>query len=254
MPLSKHTISRLKSLQQSRFRKQHGEFIAEGPKVVDELLASECHVSAIYATEEWFSECPARYRNLVQGISPAELSRISALTTPNKVVATAKLHYQSPSEEALSREIILALDTVSDPGNIGTIIRTAEWFGIRHIVCSSQTADVYNPKVVQAAMGSLFRMNICYLDLKKYLGEKSEKTKIFGTFIDESSLLDTEAGPGIILIGNESHGISPDLHPFIHHRISIPRAKEGSGTESLNASVATAVVLFEFCRRAGQLK
>lgn len=255
MSLNKAQISYLRSLHESKSRKQSGEFIAEGVKVVEELLNSNYSIRKIYALQEWLPLCPPDKKSLLEVISPKELERISALSTPNMVLATAEMPCHKIEEMSFATSITLALDGITDPGNMGTIIRTADWFGIRQIVCSPGSVDIYNPKVVQAAMGSLFRMQIAYGSLDSFLEKEGREVPVYGTFIEETSIVSHHLSKeGIIIIGSESHGISSELFPFIHHRISIPRpAGSAAKTESLNAAIATAIVCYEFTRKSGQL-
>jgi TrmH family RNA methyltransferase len=171
------------------------------------------------------------------------------------VLATAEMPARKIGELNFPGALTLALDGITDPGNMGTIIRTADWFGIDQIVCSPGSVDVYNPKVVQAAMGSLFRMQIVYSPLNNFLEKAAKEVTVYGTFIDGTSIVSHPLSKGgIIIIGSESHGISKEIFPYIHHRLSIPRPGQTATTaESLNAAIATAIVCYEFTKKSGQL-
>jgi TrmH family RNA methyltransferase len=177
-------------------------------------------------------------------ISDSDLKKISALSSPNDCLAIFKI----PEEKKINNEgLIIALDDIRDPGNLGTIIRLCDWFGISQIVCSEQTVDIYNPKVIQATMGSVARVNLSYVNLELYLGEA--KTAIFGTFMDGENIYKKQLPQeGIIVIGNEANGISKGVENKITQKIAIPRFGNLQLTESLNVATATAIVLSEFRR------
>ena len=240
--VSKNQIKLITGLQQKKYRKQEELFIAEGIKVIQELLNSNFELHHLYSVNEKY------IASLRQGtgtiISDQELKKISALTTPNECLAVFKI----PQKKAIQHEgLIVALDDVRDPGNLGTIIRLCDWFGIKQLVCSEQCADVYNPKVVQATMGSLARVNVVYTDLQQFLTEAS--LPVYGTFMDGDNIYTMQLPEkGIIVIGNEANGISPVVEQRVSQRISIPRFGDIQKTESLNVATATAIVLSEFRR------
>ncbi len=244
--LSKNQMKEVRLLHVSKYRKREQYFIAEGPTIIDEFISSEYEIDKIFALESWINKNDASGNTIIP-ITPRELQSISLLKTPNQVLATIKypenrkLKYKSP-------ELILALDTIQDPGNLGTIIRIADWFGIKKLVCSLDTADAYNPKVVQASMGAITRVQFIYTNLKEWLQELPKGTNIYGTLLDGENIYNTQLkNDGIIVIGNEGNGISKEVQKYVSNRIKIP-AYGDSLMESLNAAVATAIVCNEFRR------
>jgi TrmH family RNA methyltransferase len=261
--LSHSQIRHITSLKQKKFREKYDEFIAEGEKIVLELIQSNYILSGIFTTIPGTKACveEAQEKRIpVYEITNREMERISGLSTPGPVLAVVKippavvtsqstLIRSSPIDRRTS-SLLLVLDDIRDPGNLGTIIRIADWFGINPIVCSENSVDQYNPKVVQATMGSIARIKVFYRDLVSFLKEFQGTIPIYGTFLKGENIYTSHLNPsGMILIGNESHGISADLHPFITTRLRIPSFNEQPGAESLNASVATAIVCSEFRRR-----
>lgn len=250
--ISKAKIQLIKSLRSSKFRSLHGKFIAEGPKIVSELLRSSFSISTIYATTDWIKDQPRiEDRIEISTVNDFELSRISNLASPNQVLAVINIP-EPVLEIPAVNDFVLLLDGISDPGNMGTIIRTADWFGIQFIICSENCVDIFNPKVVQATAGSIFRIPVYYAHPEKYLKEISNKTDIFGALLDGENLYSVKSGrSGIIIIGSESHGISKELLPYITSKIRIPDYSKGQlfSAESLNASQATAVICAELKRR-----
>lgn len=224
----------------------YGKFLVEGDKLVRELLTSGFKVDAIYAVAGW--QLPVAGRNIaLTTVNESELSRLSTHETPNQVVAMAYMPVTADQNQPtkIANELVVVCDGLNDPGNAGTIIRTADWFGVKHIYFSNGSVDIYNPKVVSAAKGSLFRVNCHYADLKA-LFEANKHLKVYGTFMDGESIYKTELDQhGFILIGNEANGISSPLQPFVTNRISIPNFGKA---ESLNAAVAAGLVLGEFRR------
>jgi RNA methyltransferase, TrmH family len=249
--ISKSQIKYLNSLKLGKFRDFNREFIAEGVKLVEDVLDNHLPVRKIYALESWIESHKQLFEHqaiAIEVVTEAELSRVSSLVTPNEVLALVGYPETGiPSPEDLGK-IILVLDRIQDPGNLGTIIRTADWFGIHDIFCSPDTADVYNPKVVQATMGSICRVGVHYTDLKQFLPGLGKNRHIYGTIPDAENIYGAELlFPAAIIIGNESKGISEELFPLIKHRIGIPSGPKGA--ESLNAAVAAGIVCSEFCRR-----
>ncbi len=239
--VSKNQIKLITSLQQKKYRKQHKLFIAEGIKVIQELIDANYKLNDLFTTQDDFSNL-----KLVKthAITQAELKKISALTTPNTCLATFSIPENKKPE---IKGLVLALDSIRDPGNLGTIIRLCDWFGIETLLCSEETVDVYNPKVVQATMGSISRVNIVYCNLENEL--KNAKIPIFGTFMDGKSIYSENLPQeGIIVMGNEANGISSVIEKMISERISIPRFGNLQLTESLNVATATAIILNEFKR------
>jgi len=247
--MTTNELKYITSLHIDKFRKEQKRFLAEGPKLLGELLHSKFIIKTIYALPEWIDEnknIPERVK--IIKVSPKELSRISQMKTPNQLVAEVVMKDNQSLQQSAEKEWIIALDNINNPGNLGTIIRTADWFGVRHIVCSSNCADFYNPKVIQATMGSFTRVNVYYTNLEQWLSEEILQTPVYGATMDGYSIYETEiSSNGILLIGNESHGISQNLHRFIFKKIKIPAYR--GGAESLNASIATAVILSELRRR-----
>lgn len=229
------------ALKQKKFRQLHNSFVVEGVKMVEELLHANFEVTAIFGTPNWI----AQNQNIEAiEVSNKELQSISSLKTPHEVLAVA---VQKPTLDSnFQDQLILALDTVQDPGNLGTIIRTADWFGIKSIVCSSNSVDLYNPKVIQASMGSLFRVNIIYTDLANFFSQHQDLT-VYGALLDGNNIYKEKIEPKntVILMGNESKGISDDLLQFVTHPISIPKF---GNAESLNVAVATAILCAEYKR------
>ncbi|MCT4630693.1 RNA methyltransferase [Winogradskyella sp.] len=239
--LSKHQIKLIKSLNQKKYRQQLSLFIVEGVKGINEFLNSDFKLHNLYTTKSIF-DAP---KNLTIEISETELKKISSLKSPNTALAVFKI----PDALEINKEaLIIALDDVRDPGNLGTIIRLCDWYGVKDLVCSFNTVDCYNPKVVQATMGSLTRINVNYLNLPDFIS--STKETVFGTFMNGENIYNTDLPKnGIIVMGNEANGISEAVQNKITRRITIPQFGEIKETESLNVANATAIVLSEFKRR-----
>ena len=239
--LSKNQIKYITQLKQKKYRDLHKIFVAEGAKVIGELLNSDLELVHFYTTTTQKLNVPA---HLTTTISDSELKKISFLTTPNQCLALFKMKEEKTPK---TNGIKVALDNVRDPGNLGTIIRLCDWFGVEDLICSRETVDVYNPKVVQATMGSLTRVNIFYTELSTYL--KNYKHDVFGTFMDGENIYKQELpAEGIIVMGNEANGISDEIERLITQKIAIPRFGTLQQTESLNVATATAITLSEFKR------
>ena len=239
--VTKHQIKLIKSLAQKKYRQQLGFFIVEGVKGVKEFLNSNYELERLYTTKHIFS-APEM---LTTEISENELKKITALKNPNTALAIFKISKPKPIK---AKNLVIALDEVRDPGNLGTIIRLCDWYGIQDLVCSTNTVDCFNSKVVQATMGSLTRVNISYLDLEDYIS--SVDTNVFGTFMNGENIYNTELPEnGIVVLGNEANGISEKITSLIDRRLTIPRFGIDKSTESLNVANATAIVLSEFRRR-----
>ncbi|MDD2489318.1 MAG: RNA methyltransferase [Bacteroidales bacterium] len=250
--ISNAQIKTIASYKLAKFRNQDEVFVVEGVKMVDELLRSNHTIEMICATKNWIEEHKkiASQINLnIQEIKTQDLERISSLTTPNQVLAIVKRKESKPIE--LKSQLVIALDEIKDPGNLGTIVRIADWFGIENIICSENTVDIYNPKAIQATMGSLFRINITYNNLFQYLQTIPSSHPIYGTIIEGGKNLYQEnlQQEGIIVIGSESHGISQDIKQLITHPLTIPSFSKEQGPESLNASIATSIICSEFRRK-----
>ncbi len=241
--LSKNQIKLITSLKHKKYRIELQLFVAEGIKGVNEFLYSNSKLEKLFCTEDVYSS----FKKFdPQIISETELSKISGLTTPNKVLGLFKI----PEVAKIDEEgLILMLDDISDPGNLGTIIRLlCDWFGVKQLVCSNNTVDCYNQKVVQATMGSLVRIPITYCDLKEFL--KQTQLPIYGAVMDGDNVYSIELEQNAILVmGNESNGISEKIGQLLNTKITIPRYSETTLTESLNVATATAILLNEFRRR-----
>jgi len=238
MPVTKSQVKYIQSLAHKKFRDAEGVFVVEGPKIVAELLqASNLRPRAVYALPEWIGEIPASLRSGLTGINESDLGRLSALTTPNQVVAV----FEKPAfpPPVFDRGVILALDGIQDPGNLGTIIRLADWFGIGTVVCSPDSADIFNSKAIQSTMGSIARVQACYADPGGLI--RSSALPVYAALLEGEGLYGIgRIGRGWIVIGNESKGIRPELQALATHRVTIPRVGQA---ESLNAAVATGIIL-----------
>lgn len=241
--ITKNTIKTIQSLKQAKYRKEYRLFIVEGKKSVEELLGSTFEVQALYATEQFLEEHDFHDERL-EPVSEVQMEQMSTLDTPPGILAVVRIPEQNINQD---EGMVLALDGIANPGNLGTIIRTAEWFGIRHIICSEDSVELWNPKVIQATMGSVFRMSITYTPLEPYLETaRSNGRPIYGALLKGENIFQKKQwDEGIIVIGSESHGIRPSVLPLITHPITIPRAA-GSVTESLNASMAAGIILASF--------
>lgn len=250
MPVSKNKIKYIRSLELKKNRKSDKVFIAEGPKLVSELLPFfECRYIA--ASEYWISSHPEVLAHEMDIASVDELQRMSLLKSPQDVIAIFAERTESIPFDLPSTQLCLALDGVQDPGNLGTIIRIADWFGINHIYCSPETADMYNPKVVQATMGSLARVHVHYLPLVPFIEELDPSIPIYGTLLDGENIYEKDLmQTGIIVMGNEGNGISKEMRELITHKLYIPTYPQDSDcAESLNVAIATAITCAEFRRR-----
>jgi len=244
--LSKSQISFIKSLHQKKFRKEHRLFIVEGIKSVTEFIHSDYLVNSVYCTENVMpklAKLPQKIK--LNQITSTELGKISTLTTPQNILALVELPDDNEIETlSFKKRFTLALDGVQDPGNLGTIIRTADWFGLEQIICSEDCVEAYNPKVVQATMGSLSRMKIRYGDLSSLL--KYSDVPVFGAMLNGTSITTIDFGTeGIIVLGNEGNGVSEAVANKISHRVTIP----GLGkAESLNVAVSASLFCYELKR------
>ena len=249
--LSKNDIKNIKSLEHKKFRDEKGLFIAEGHKLVGELLGVfRCVLLA--ATDEWIENHGRIPAERVETVTSDELKRASLLRSPQDVLAVFSIPDDRETMKYVATgNLVLALDDVQDPGNMGTIVRIADWFGIKDIFCSRGTADIFNPKAVQATMGALARVRIHYADLVKEISSLPASVPIYGTFLDGQTIYDTKlSGNGVIIMGNEGNGISPEVGKTVNRRLYIPNWPAGAVTsESLNVAIATAIVCSEFRRR-----
>ena len=240
--ISKNQVKLITSLNKKKYREKHQLFVVEGMKSIKEFISSGFEVHSIFSIR---GELKSKFPNLIE-VTESELKKISYLTTPNIALALFKLPKTKPIDfDAL----IIGLDNVQDPGNLGTIIRLCDWFGIKNLVCNLKTVDCYNPKVIQASMGSLARVNITYMDLEKFL-IKSKIRPVYGTFMTGESIYESSLNnSGILIMGNEANGISNQIKEKVTNRISIPKFNKSRKTESLNVATATAIVLSEFMRQ-----
>lgn len=249
--LSKATLKLISSLEQKKYRKESGLFVAEGGKCVNDLIVCGVKAEKILATEEWLATHTLEGGLQATIVGEEELRRASFLRTPQGIIALLRQPEYEIDLEAPSKRLCLALDDVQDPGNLGTIVRIADWFGIEEIYCSAGCADIYNPKTVQATMGAIGRIKIFYTHLPSFLAEAKKRTPVYGTFLDGENMYGKELEDrGIIVMGNEGKGISDECAQHIGERLFIPNYPEGRSTsESLNVSTATAIICSEFRRR-----
>ena len=243
--LTKIIIKQVASLRQQKFRKELGLFVVEGRKMTEELLHSDFETVGLYATEAFLADYPTFAEAEV--VSEMQMEQMSGQDTPPGILAVVRIPQQG--DIMTTSRLVLALDGIANPGNMGTLIRTAEWFGIHDVVCSLDCVELWNPKTVQATMGSLFRVKVWKTDLAAYLQKaKKEGKAVYGALLEGENLFQLKAKPeGVVVIGSESHGIREDVMPCITHPITIPRA-DGSATESLNAAVAGGIIIAEMTK------
>lgn len=247
--ISKNQIKYIHSLETKKGRNKENAFVAEGPKVVADLMAF-MQPQMIVATEEWYRANPTVSNgNGCFVVTEDELRKVSFLQHPQQVLAVFPIK-DKQKEAVVEKKLYLALDGVQDPGNLGTIIRIADWFGITRIFCSRDTADVYNPKVIQATMGSVARVDVVYVDLAELFGSLPEGYPVYGTFLDGEDIYKKPlTSHGIIVMGNEGKGISPAIDELVNNRLLIPNFPKGRDTaDSLNVAIATAITCSEFRR------
>lgn len=248
--LSKNRIKYIRSLELKKIRKEEKVFLAEGPKLVGDLLEHfRCRFLA--ATSSWLQEHPTVQADEVVEVTSEELSRASLLKTPQQVLALFDQTEHTVDTSVIHRSLCLALDDVQDPGNLGTIIRLADWFGIEHIFCSQNTVDVYNPKTVQATMGGIARVKVHYTPLPDLI-RSLENVPVYGTFLDGANMYSQPlSSHGLIVMGNEGNGIGEEVEQLINRKLYVPNyPQERETSESLNVAIATAVVCAEFRRQA----
>ena len=271
MAISKNQIKFIRQLEQKKFRRREGLFVAEGTKVVGDILA-HYQPHSLFATQEWLAQHsshlslltshPSHLTPHIYPVTDDELCRLSFLQHPQQVLALFPIplppdisltSYHSPltsNSSPLTSELSLALDGIQDPGNLGTIIRIADWFGIHDIYCSEDTVDAWNPKVVQATMGSIARVNIKYISLSDLIDLLPTDFPIYGTLLDGENIYTQALTPyGLIVMGNEGNGISPEIRQRVNHRLLIPSYRQDDTAESLNVAIATAITCSEFRRR-----
>lgn len=253
--LSKNQIKYIQSLHQKKYRQQHGAFLVEGAKSVQEVLLSDFETELVVATDAFYKEnsrLTDNQRTPVEIASVADLERIGTLNSNNAAIAVVRTKENQPLV-AGPGEIALILDDIRDPGNLGTILRIADWYGIRMILCSETTADVYNPKVISASKGSFTRVRWWYGDIVQFLsqsvGQSAHRTPVYGAFLEGADVHTLAFEPaGYLVMGNESNGISPAVEQFVSQRVTIPRYGDA---ESLNVGIATAVLLDNWRRARG---
>ena len=241
--ITKAEIQSIRALADKRGRVEQGAFIAEGEKLIAELRASALRVRKIYTTKPLWTDAEV--------IAEKDMERISQLKTANSTLAVVECPHYNLEDVEPAKNLVLALDRVQNPGNLGTIIRLADWFGITDIVCSVDSADCFNPKVVQATMGAIIRVRVHYTELAQWLeNQRDGGVSIYGTFLDGQNIYKTERGScGVIVMGNEGQGISAECEKSVTHRLYIPPyPADRSGSESLNVAIATAITCSEFRR------
>ena len=250
--LSKALQKRIASLENKKQRRESGLFVAEGSKTVLDLIAAGVVPEKVIATANWLAENCLNTGIEVIEVELEEMKRISFQQTPQGVMGIFRQPRYNTDTTTPQRELCLALDNVQDPGNLGTIIRIADWFGIENIFCSAGTADVYNPKTVQATMGAIGRVKVHYVDLPSFIETTKGRAPLYGTFLDGENIYGKELeNRGVIIMGNEGNGISEECSKHITERLFIPNYPVGRETsESLNVSVATAIICSEFRRRS----
>lgn len=252
--ISKNTIKRIHSLSHKKYRKKENLFLVEGDKNVVDLLGSEIKVLQLFATQTFLSENKAEAASAeeVSEVSFSEIKKASLQKNPQNSIALCKIPDQNNIPEKLEKNLSLYLDGIQDPGNLGTILRTGDWFGVEYIFCSTDTADIYNPKVVQASMGSICRTNVVYLPFEKLkrLADVSN-AQIMGAFLDGVSIFEEDfQNKNILVLGNEGNGIRKDIESFIDNKIMIPHfSKNTNKAESLNVAIATGIICAELRRQ-----
>lgn len=252
--LSKNKIKLIQSLNRKKDRDESGLFLIEGKKMVEEALQSDFIIETLVCTSGFLHLHP-QIRSKVNEIIEADsesIQKASLLQNPQDSLALIRLPSTDKSEMNLQNELILALDFIQDPGNLGTILRIADWFGIRTVICSENTVDVYNPKVVQASMGAIFRVNTRYTNLENFLSKANENhIPVYGTFLEGKDIYAEKlSSNGIIILGNEGNGISDSIRNLVTHKLYIPSFSTGENKpESLNVAIAAAICCSEFRRR-----
>jgi len=247
--LAKSEIQFLRSLRDRKARQEHGLFVAEGEKLVDDLITSGLKVQRIYPTAKYNG--PLKQHPLSQEIRESDMERITAFKTPSPICAVFAMPEAEDEKNFIPKaEWILALDGISDPGNLGTLLRTAEWFGMFRVVCSADSVDAFNPKCVQASMGSAGRVKILYTDLPSFLHRMPAHIPIFGADMEGQSIYKVPVpSAGILVLGSEGQGLRPEIRNQIKTWISIPRGHTGSRPESLNVAIAGSILISELCKK-----
>ncbi|TVR37811.1 MAG: RNA methyltransferase [Bacteroidia bacterium] len=248
--ITANQIKHIRSLQQKKFRDRYHQFVAEGEKIIQEMIISDfADIVSIYGTIDWMEEMEAQIPGNVEKVrvSPKQLERISTLRSPNRVLAVVQKPKHPPPAQFASDDLIVILENIQDPGNLGTIIRTADWFGVRHIFCTPDTADLFNPKVIQSSMGSFLRVRMYYTDILSFIQNFSREIAFYAASTDGGSLYDMSFSlPAAIVIGNESKGLSEKVLRATLKEMSIPSHKQGDSAEapeSLNAAMAAGIMM-----------
>ncbi len=244
--ISKNRIKLIKGLENKKTRREDNSFVAEGPKSVGDLLMT-MKPKIIIATAEWLKSNHPSAGEIIE-VSEEELRKVSFLMHPQEVMGVFEIPHYKPDTSIIGNRICLALDGVQDPGNVGTIIRIADWFGITDIFCSHDTADVWNPKTVQATMGSIARVKIYYTDLKQMIDSLPVGIPVYGTMLDGENIYQSDLSQnGLIIMGNEGNGISAEIAAMVNKKLLIPSFPPGRITaDSLNVAIATAITCAEF--------
>lgn len=251
--LSKNKIKLIHSLNRKKGRDEANLFLVEGNKMVIEALNSDFKIETLVCTTVFLNRHPEirlRVNELIETDS-ASIQKASLLQNPQDSMALVIQPYHSKPATNLKTDLVIALDNIQDPGNLGTILRLADWFGIHEVICSENTVDVFNPKVVQASMGAIFRIKIRYTRLEDFLMDACEnQLPVYGTFLEGNDIYAEQlTRNGILVFGNEGNGISPEVAALVSHKISIPSFSSGKGSESLNVAIAAAICCSEFRRR-----
>lgn len=250
--LSKNKIKLIRSLVLKKNRLDEGLFVAEGKKLVFDLIESQLSLREVFCTREILGELVRLNADQITELKKEEMERISSLKSTPEIIALFEIPASALNWDEIKSDLCLALDSVQDPGNLGTIVRLADWFGIKNIICSEGCADIYNPKTVQSTMGAIARVNVQYLSLSDFLSHAVMlRIPVYGTFLEGENLFSTElTSNGIVVMGNEGSGISKEIEPFISKKINIPSYPlMNNGSESLNVAVAASIVCAEFRRR-----
>jgi TrmH family RNA methyltransferase len=250
--ISNKQVKLITSLQVKKYRHEYNKFLAEGEKIADVILKSSYKIDAVYATKEWLSNHKPKNNIQYIEVSEKELEKLSGLKTPQNVIVVADIPELEFYAHSLKNNLSLVFDEIKDPGNFGSIIRIADWFGIKNIICSPDSVELYNPKVIQATMGSFCNVNVHYYPLKDLfeMNKHELHLPVFGTMLDGENIHQTKLNnAALILFGNESKGIKPDYLPYLTQKIKIPTYnKDSQKAESLNIAIATGIVCAEFRR------
>ncbi len=250
--LSKHLTNIIQNLEKKKFREKYNLFKIEGEKLVQELFLSDMKVDTLIARPSWIerNRQKAQSYNTIE-VNEIEMGRVSNFKSLPEVIALAQIPVKEHSPKEIKNELSIVLNGIQDPGNLGTILRLSDWFGVRHVFCDHDCANIFNPKSVQASMGAIFRVNVFYLDLVEFIPQFVDQDfPCYGAFLEGENIYRTELRTkGFIVMGNEGNGISPEIERFVTRKITIPSfAHSPYSTESLNVGVATGIILSEFKR------